>query len=247
MFNYSNPEKTIYIEIADKIYIYTKRHEGFGGLPVGTGGKVLCLLSGGIDSPVAAWLMMKRGCQVDFLHFHAFPKNRLAKEGKIIETVNILNNYQFESKIFLVPYSEYVLKTQGKIFEEYDLVIFKHYMTRLADKIAQEKKYGAIVNGDNLAQVASQTLENLKAASQKIESPIFRPLIGYDKEEIIGLSKKIGTHDISLERYKDCCSIISKKPSTKTKIKNFERELGKINLDRIISESMKGLDLIKVS
>ncbi len=247
-FNYSSPEKIIYIEIADKIYLYTKRYEGFGGLPVSTGGKILCLLSGGIDSPVAAWLMMKRGCRVDFLHFHAFQKNSkvFEKNSVVKKIVEKLNTYQYGSKLDTLPYSNYMLNVQGNIFERYDLVIFKHYMMKVAEKLALEKGYKAIVTGDNLSQVASQTLENLKVASQNIKVPIFRPLLGYDKEEIINLSKRLGLYKESIKEYRDCCSIVAKNPSTKTSQKDFEKELDKINFKELVEKSLEEISEKKI-
>lgn len=238
--NYSNPNATITTEITTKkVYVYTERIEGYGGLPVSTGGRVLCLLSGGIDSVVAAWLMMKRGCQVDYLHFHTFNDNKKVKGTKITKIINLLNDYQFKSKLYVLPYSTYELLTQGNVLQKYDLIVFKHYILKIAEKVALENHYDAIVTGDNLAQVASQTIENLKATSLGIKIPIFRPLLTYDKQEIINLSKKINFYNVSIEKYKDCCSILSKKPSTKTKLDFFKGLVEKIDLDEIIEKTLK--------
>lgn len=243
VFDYNAPEETIYIEISDKIYTYTKRFEGFGGLPVGTSGKVLCLLSGGIDSPVAAWMMMKRGCSVDFLHFHAFQENEkvFKKDNVVLNQVKQLNRFQPDPKLYTLPYSTYTLNVGGKIYEEYDLVMFKHYMLKTAEALAKKKRYDAIITGDNLAQVASQTIENLGVASNNTNALIFRPLIGMNKQEIIDVSKKIGLYKTSIQNYKDCCSIISRNPSTRTKQRKFKRELDKINLDSLVEKSLEEL------
>ncbi|HED05418.1 MAG TPA: hypothetical protein ENI61_01890, partial [Ignavibacteria bacterium] len=200
----------------------------------------------GIDSPVASWLMMKRGCRVDFLHFHTFKNNQQAFNSKIKNLVEILNKYQRKSKLYLVPYSIYEILTQGRVLQKYDLVFFKYFMLNFADKLVKENHYDAIVLGDNLGQVASQTIENLKATSLGISSLIFRPLLTYDKQEIINLSEKIETYELSIKKYKDCCSILSKNPSTKTKPKAFENVLRKIEVNEIVEKSMKELEKFEV-
>lgn len=247
--NYSNPDRIIFIEIPSSniVYVYGERIEGHGGLPVSTSGKVLCLLSGGIDSPVAAWLMMKRGCNVDFLHFHTFNDNKKAYNTKIKKTIEILNKHQFKSKLFLIPYGMYELSAQGNVKQKYDVTLFKHYILKVAEKFAKENYYDGIVTGDNLAQVASQTMQNLKATSLGISIPIFRPLLTYDKQEIIDLSKKTETYDISIEKYKDCCSIIAKKPCTKTKEKVFEKIIDETKINELVDESMKEIEKFDIN
>lgn len=238
--DYENAEDKIFIEIMkNKTLIYTERIEGYGGLPVGTSGKVLCLLSGGIDSPVAAWNMMRRGCEVDFLHVHTFRNNTEAEKSKITQLIKALNNYQLNGRLYLVPYSTYEVETLGRMPPRYDLVFFKHYILKLAEALAEKEGYDVVVTGDNLAQVASQTMENLKAASTNIKIPIFRPLLTYEKEEIINRAEEIGTYKISIEAYKDCCSILAKKPATKTKPEKFEAILKEVDVDKIVEKSLK--------
>lgn len=245
--DYKNFEEKIFIEITlKKIYVYVKRINGLGGLPVGTSGRVLALFSGGIDSPVASWLMMKRGCKVDFLHFHVFRNNKQSFNSKINDLVKKLNTFQEGSRLYLVPYSTYSVFTQGEIQEKYDLILFKHFMLKFAEKLAKENHYDAIVLGDNLGQVASQTIENIKASSLNLNAVLFRPLLTYDKQEIIDLAKKIDTYEISIKKYKDCCSIISRKPSTKTKLKSFENVLEKIDINMIVEKSLKELESFEV-
>jgi len=238
--NYGQPELTIFTEITSKnIYQYTKRIECYGGLPVGTSGRVLCLLSGGIDSVAAAWLMMRRGCRVDFIHFHAFNNNSKVKNSKITKIVNLLNQYQNKSKLYVVPYSTYQLETSGKFEEKYDVVLFKHYILRVAEAFAKENHYFAIVTGDNLGQVASQTIENIRATSYNINFPLFRPLLTNDKQETIDLLKKISAYDLSIEKYKDCCSIIARKASTKTKLDYFKKILDDVKINTLVEKSVK--------
>ena len=245
--DYKNFEKKIFIEITrKKIYIYTERINGLGGLPVATSGRVLVLFSVGIDSPVASWLMMKRGCRVDYLHFHVFKNNKQAFDSKIKKLIEKLNTFQGSSKLYLVPYSTYEILTQGEIQGKYDLVLFKYFMLKFAERFVEENHYDAIVLGDNLGQVASQTIENIRATSFGIQDVIFRPLLTYDKQEIIDLSKKIGTYNFSIEKYKDCCSILSKKPSTKTKLKYFEKILEDVDVGDIIEKSMRDIGKFEV-
>ena len=245
--DFSNAEKTIYIEITNKnAYIYSEKIKGLGGLPIGVSGKVLLLFSGGIDSALAAFLLMKRGCKVDFLHFHALRNNNEVMDSKIINILNILKKYQEEIKLYLVPYHNYQLSVMEKFDDKLDVVMFRNFILRFGQLIAKKKKYKGIGTGDNLGQVASQTLDNLNAAGYRVTLPILRPLLTFDKQEIIDLAKKIGTYEESIKIYKDCCSIISKKASTSVKIKSVEENLEKIDFDKIIEKSLEEMEIRKI-
>lgn len=244
--DYKNAVKKIFIEINhENCYIYSEKIEGYGGLPVASSGKVLCLLSGGIDSPVASWLMMKRGCQVDFLHIHSFKTNEEAIKGKIKKLAETLNNFQFKSKIYLIPYNIYELHAIDKKIKD-DLVLFRNYLFKIAEKISEKEGYLGIVTGDNLGQVASQTLENINSSEQNTDIPIFRPLLSYNKEEIINLSEKIGTYEASIEEYKDCCSILAKNPKTKTNSEYFKKILEKSEMDELVDKSFKNIEAFDI-
>lgn len=240
--NYKS-ENILFTEIGSRVFMYTKKVDGFGGLPVGTSGRVLVLLSGGIDSPVAAWLAMKRGCRVDFLHFHTHKNSKEVMKTKMKEIIKIINSFQTKSKTYFIPYSLYEVESQGKIMQGFDLVVFKHYMMKVAEKLVLENKYDAIITGDNLAQVASQTIENIRASSHEIKVPVLMPLITYDKQEIISHSREIGLYEESTKKYKDCCSILSRKPSTKTKMKNFEREVKRIDISELVKKSLENSEV----
>tara|TARA_Y100000310_G_scaffold250395_1_gene256598 strand:- start:2019 stop:3134 length:1116 start_codon:yes stop_codon:yes gene_type:complete len=241
--NYGNPERVLYTEITDKkAYFYTEKIPGLGGLPVGVSGKVLVLFSGGIDSCVAAWLMMKRGCDVDFLHFHTFKENQEVLDTKISGLVKILKGYGGACKLFLVPYHNYQLAVVGKVPERFDVVVFKNFMLRVCADLARKKGYKALIVGDSVGQVASQTLDNIASSRFGVKVPILSPLICYDKEEIIDLAKKIGTFELSIEKYKDCCSIIARNPSTSVKIGMVERVLERIEIDKLVDESLGNLE-----
>lgn len=241
--DFDDSQITIYIEVTDTtVYMYSKRIMCYSGLPVGTSGKVLVLLSGGFDSPVAAIQLLKRGCTVDFLHFHTYVKNEFVLDSKIKQLAEKVNNFAFKSKLHLIPYSFFDFMTQGKIPPRYELIFFKHYILKVAEKLAIENGYDAIVTGDSLAQVASQTIENLRAAGHGVQMPIFRPLLTYDKEEIINLAKKYDTYELSIEEYKDCCSLASKNPMTQTKIDKFQEILDTYDLNNLIEKSIEEMN-----
>jgi len=238
-------ELEVFVDILGKrALVYTEKIPGPGGLPVGTSGKVLCLLSGGIDSPVAAFLMAKRGCRVDFLHFYALRDISEVKKSKIPRLVKELEKFCGDSKVYLAPFLDFqmaVLKSG-----EYELQLFRRFMLKLAEEFAKKHGYEALVLGDNLNQVASQTMSNMNAVQAGIEMQVFRPLLTFDKREIIDLAEKIGTYDLSVEDYKDCCSIIAKKPKTRMeKEKLFELE-EKIKLKSLIDTTISQTEPNKV-
>ncbi len=236
-----NPDVRISIIIGRNAYVYTEKIKGLGGLPVGSSGRVLCLLSGGIDSPVAAWMMMKRGCSVDFLHVHAFEKWDGEKGKKISAMVGKVAEYGGRPRLYSVPYSDFYAQT-GKVRPEYELVVFRRYLYRLAERVALEKGYGGIVSGDSLGQVASQTLENIGAAQSGLEVPVFRPLVAMDKMEIVALAEKTGTYSLSIEPYKDCCSLVAvSNPLTRARKAEVDRIAGEIGLEGIVEKSFRSI------
>lgn len=237
----SNPEITVFIEIMrGKALVHFGKIRGLRGLPVGTSGRVLCLMSGGIDSPLAACMMMKRGCEVDFLHIHPFEQNKKVKGTKIEKLVRMLDGYQQrEGKLLLVPYTGFYART-GKVEAKYELVVFRKYLYKLAEKIALEKGYLGVVSGDSLGQVASQTIENIGAASSGLAVPVFRPLISMDKMEIVEGAQRIGTYEASIAKYQDCCSLVAvKNPATKAKREIVEKYYEEMEIEKLIKESLK--------
>ncbi len=242
-----DPELPIYVEIAEDAFVYFEKIRGLGGLPVSANGRVLCLLSGGIDSAVASYLIMKRGCRVDFIHFHVFPQNKSVVDTKISDLVEVLNRYQFESKVFLVPYYPFQLallnldtdrKTRG-----YELVLFRRFMLRVSERIANRYGYQALVTGDSLGQVASQTLENIRAVSEVTSLPVFRPLIAFDKQEIIDIARRIETYEISIRPYKDCCSIVAPHPKTRANLERLKALEEKLGIDEVVKKSLELADV----
>jgi thiamine biosynthesis protein ThiI len=237
------PALTVYIDILrDKAIMYFGKTQGLGGLPVGSSGKVLVLLSGGIDSPVAAWLMMKRGCDVDYLHVAATNDT-----SKILALVKKLQEYSCrKTRLHIASYDEFYKKTFESESRS-ELVQFRRFIAMLAQKIAEKNDCLGIVTGDNLAQVASQTLENLKAAQSAAELPVYRPVLTYDKSEIIALAQKIGTFGISLQEYKDCCSLVaSKNPETKSKLEKILILEEKMGIGKVVEETLEKTEVLEI-
>ncbi|PIN66743.1 MAG: tRNA 4-thiouridine(8) synthase ThiI [Candidatus Huberarchaeum crystalense] len=240
-----------FIEIVNKFsYIYTKKQRGIGGLPVGVSGTVVSLMSGGIDSPVASFLMMKRGAKVIFVHFHAFPYTSRASIEKVKKIVNALNKFQLKSKIYFVPFSEIQKhifeKTQG-LAEKQRIIIYRRFMLKITEKISKKENSKAIVTGDSLGQVASQTSDNMFVISKATKYPIFRPLIGFDKEEIIVLSKKIDVFNLSILPCQDVCSrFLPKNPTTKSNLEAVKRIENQLPSVKLINGALKNADVLEI-
>ena len=213
-----HPGLTVHIEVIPReAWMYVEKIPGPGGLPISSLGRVAALLSGGIDSPLAAWRIMKRGCEVVFIHFHGAPYLSRASADKAEDLARVLNSYQLGSRLYMAPFGnlqkEIVLATQP----EYRVVLYRRFMTRIGERIAKLEKARALVTGESLGQVASQTLPNLAAIEDAVQIPILRPLIGMDKEEIIEQAKGIDTFDISIEPDQDCCSLfVPKHPAIRS-------------------------------
>ncbi len=231
-----NPDITLFIEIVEKFaFLYTERIKGQGGLPVNVSGKAVTLLSGGIDSPVAAFLMLKRGVAIIFLHFHAYPYTNKASIEKVQKIVKVLDKFQQGSKLYLAPFAgiqkEILLKTPAKL----RVILYRRMMFRIAQEVAKKEKCLAVVTGESIGQVASQTLENIKVIEQVTDLPILRPLLGQDKQEIIKMARQINTFEISILPDQDCCvRFLPKHPTTKANLKEVERAEKNIDIKKLI-------------
>lgn len=221
-------------------FVYTQIYQGPKGLPISSSGRVISLLSGGIDSPVASYFAMKRGCEVVYLHFSSFPITSKKSIEKVEKIVKVLNKYQIRSKLYVAKIGEYQLKMKNLIDPKYLIVMYRRLMFRVAEKIAKSENAEALVTGESLAQVSSQTLHNLKVIESVVKIPVLRPLIGFDKEEIIEISKRIGTYDISIMPCEDTCSLFAPKHSSafvnEKKVKEFEKL---IDINKIVKKIVK--------
>ncbi len=233
-------EYKLRVEIMPKNYIINYSiQRGIGGVPVGSAGKVISLFSGGIDSAVVPFEMMKRGCSVDLLHVYALPTRDAVINSKIVDLAKKISSIA-PTRLFLVPFHFFGLKVM-EIDSRYELVLFKRFLLKLAERLAKEYGYKGIATGDSLSQVASQTLDNINAISYGFDIPIFRPLLTYNKEEIINKAKMYGTYDTSIKDYKDCCSIVSKRPATAANLLKIKTLEAQINLDKIVNECLSKL------
>ncbi|MBE8540641.1 tRNA uracil 4-sulfurtransferase ThiI [Geoglobus acetivorans] len=226
-----NPENTVYIEISkDHAYVYSGRIEGVGGLPTGVSGKVVTLISGGIDSPVSAFMAMKRGAEVVAVHFFNSTIHSPSVRKKIHDLARKLSEYH-RIKLYMVPFVQIQREIIAKIPADYRMVVYRRSMMRMASMIAEKENAKAIFTGDNLGQVASQTLDNMRTIYEAAQYPVLTPLIGLDKDEIIEVARKIGTYEISILPYEDCCSLLmSRHPVTKTTPEDVMRFEGFCNL-----------------
>ncbi len=233
-----SPDITFYVEIfSGGAVVYTEKISGSGGLPVGIAGKVAVLLSGGIDSPVAAYRIMKRGAPIVAVHFHSYPFASRASIDKVKEVVQILESYSGGRSIPLhvVPLAEAQKQVVQNCAERYRVLLYRRLMWRIAEQIARKAGARALVTGEALGQVASQTIENMAAVEAVITLPIFRPLIGYDKQEIIDEAMHIGTYDISILPHDDCCTLfMPKQVVTKARAVDLNKEEGKLDILKLV-------------
>ncbi|MDD5434964.1 MAG: tRNA 4-thiouridine(8) synthase ThiI [Nitrospira sp.] len=247
--NLSNPELTIFIEILLKdALLYTEKVQGPGGLPVGTSGRVVCLLSGGIDSPVAAWRMMKRGCSVNFVHFHSYPYQSKTSQEKVEDIAEVLSPYQNSSVKYLIPFGDIQKEIMLTVPAKYRIVLYRRIMLRIAEAIAKKEGALALVTGDSLGQVSSQTLENISTIEDAVELPVLRPLIGMDKIEIITQAKEIGTYDISIIPDQDCCQLfIPKNPAIRTSVEEIRKIEQDLDIGKLVNVGIQCISISKVA
>ncbi len=238
--NLSKPELTIHIEgLTGEAFYYFDKQPGAGGLPAGTSGRVACLLSGGIDSPVAAWRLLRRGCRVTFIHFHSYPILSRASQEKARELVTLLTKFQYDSRLFLVPFGEIQQRVVLAVAPPLRVVIYRRLMMRIAEAIARRNRAQALVTGDVVGQVASQTLENMAAINDVVRMPVLRPLVGLDKEEITAEAQRLGTFEISIIPDQDCCTLFTPRhPATKSRRTEVERAESGLPIADIVTEAV---------
>ena len=230
------PQLTIHVEaLTNDAFYFFGKERGAGGLPVGVSGRVACLLSGGIDSPVAAWRMMRRGCRVVFVHFHSYPILSRASQEKARELARLLTGYQLHSRLFLVPFGEIQQRVVLAVAPPLRVVIYRRLMMRIAEAVALGHRAQALVTGEVVGQVASQTLENLAQINRVVSMPVLRPLVGMDKDEIVAESQRLGTYPISIIPDQDCCTLFTPRhPATKARAADVDRAEAALPIQEIV-------------
>lgn len=244
-----NPDSTITIEVREEgAFIYSDITRGVGGMPLDSSGRGIVLLSGGIDSPVASYLAMKRGLLVEGIHFHTHPLTTEEAIQKVIDLAKDLAKYSGQFKVHFVPFLEIQQEIRNFTPESHYITIMRRMFFRISEKLAEKRKALALVTGENLGQVASQTLESIHTINQVVKTPIIRPLITMDKIEIISYAKEIGTYETSIRPFDDCCSLfVPRKPATKPSIKVSEKAESYMDIDELIEEALERTKLITVT
>jgi thiamine biosynthesis protein ThiI len=244
-----NPTINLRVEVRNEAtYLTCFDYKGAGGLPVGSGGKAMLLLSGGIDSPVAGYLSLKRGVELEIIHFFSPPYTSERAKQKVIDLAQELTAFGGKINLHIVPFTAIQEKIQEQVPENYTMTSTRRMMLKIADKFREKKQALALITGESLGQVASQTLESMVAINDVTNTPIIRPLITMDKTEIIEISKHIGTHDISIRPYEDCCTIFTPaSPNTKPKLEKVSRFESFVDFDELVDEAVKNIETIEVS
>ncbi len=244
-----NPELTIHLLLdSNGFWFWQRQVAGPGGLPMGTGGRAACLLSGGIDSPVAAYSMMKRGMRLDFIHFHSVPRTDPASLEKVVDLVRLLNRYQPAARLTMVPLLAIQEQIVARCPAELRVLLYRRFMLRLAQLIARRTKCRALVTGESLGQVASQTLENLSAVEAVVSLPILRPLIAMNKQEIINTARRAGTYEISIRPHFDCCSfLVPEHPATRSSDSDLTAAESELAVDELVREALRARQVQRVS
>ena len=244
-----NPDITVRVEVRDfGAYVHGQPIRGAGGIPVGTGGNAAILISGGIDSPVAAWTMAKRGLELTAIHFASPPYTSERAEQKVADLLTKVSEYSGRMNMFTVPFAKVQEEIMAKCPEEFFTIIMRRFMMRVSEKIAVNEHCSALITGESLGQVASQTLQAIVCTDQAAEMPVFRPLIGMDKIDIIDISRKIDTFDISIQPFEDCCTVFTPKhPRTRPDLQAILEAERQLDCDALIDECVRNVKLTKIT
>lgn len=242
-----HPDHVLNVEIRDKAYLYVRVLPAVGGMPVGTGGKAALLLSGGIDSPVAGWQIAKRGVRLIAVHYHSYPYTSDRAKEKVLELAKIVGAYCGGMRVFVVPFTHIQMEIHEKCPEDYTTLIMRRYMMRIAERIARREGAQALITGESIGQVASQTMEALGVTDSVVDMPVFRPLISYDKSEIMDVARRIGTLETSELPYEDCCTVFTPRhPATHPRMDRAEEAEEKLDGETLIREAIDGAELVVV-
>ena len=243
-----NPAYTVYVEVRDlAAYIHGPADPGAGGLPTGVGGRGMCLLSGGIDSPVAAYMIAKRGVEIECVHFFSYPYTSQLAKDKVLELARLVTRYCGRMTVNVVSFTQIQEAIRDNCPEEFFTLIMRRFMMEISMRIAKQHGCGCLITGENLGQVASQTMEAMAVTGAVVDLPIFMPLVGMDKEEIVTIARKIGTLETSILPYEDCCTVFTPRhPKTKPNLKQVEAVESKLDVEALIEQAMENTEKITV-
>lgn len=244
----NNPDYVVMVEIREKnAFVYFDKEQCDGGLPTGTSGKGTLLLSGGIDSPVAGYMMAKRGLELNAVHFYSYPYTSERAKQKVLSLAKILSEYVGSYKVYVVPFTKIQLEIQEKCREDMLTLVMRRFMMKISEKIAQKTGSKALITGESLGQVASQTIDSLHVTNSAVDMVVFRPLIGMDKTEITTISRKIEAFETSILPYEDCCTVFTPKhPKTKPILEEVIEEENKLDIEALIEEAVNNVEVIKL-
>lgn len=242
----NNPSLTVTVEIRDnEAFVHTKRVKCSGGMPVGTNGKAMLLLSGGIDSPVAGYMIAKRGVKLEAVHFFSYPYTGERAKDKVLKLASIVARYNGEMKVHIVPFTEIQLEIREKCPEEHLTLVMRRFMMQISERVAKANQCQALVTGESIGQVASQTIGALNVTNDSVNTVVFRPLIGMDKEEIVEISRKIDAFETSILPYEDCCTVFTPRhPSTKPKVEYIVKSQNKLDIEKLIEDAVNGVETL---
>ena len=243
------PKTILFVEVRfnGKCYVYYDNIRCAGGLPLGSGGRALLLLSGGIDSPVAGYMMAKRGLKIEAVHFHSYPYTSEQAKEKVVELARILTNYVDEIKLHIISFTKIQEQIHMNCDADYMITIMRRIMMRIAERLCLKNDLGAIITGESLGQVASQTMQSINVTNSVVSLPVFRPLIAFDKEDIMEIAKNIGTYDTSILPYEDCCTVfLPKYPVIKPTIKRAQHMEKFLDIERLVDEAINSEEVLLI-
>ena len=243
------PQLELHIEIRDKVYFYSRTIPGPGGMPVGTNGRAMLLLSGGIDSPVAGYMIAKRGVRIDAVYFHAPPYTSERAKQKVVDLAKQVSIYSGPMTLHIINFTDIQLYIYDQCPHDELTIIMRRYMMKIAEQIAQETGSLALITGESIGQVASQTVQSLSVTNAVCTLPVFRPLIGFDKQDIVEISEKIGTYETSILPFEDCCTIfVAKHPVTKPNLKSIVKSEEKLKekIDELVREALESDEIVQI-
>ncbi|MEA5038393.1 MAG: tRNA uracil 4-sulfurtransferase ThiI [Clostridiaceae bacterium] len=243
-----SPELTVHVEIRERMaFVHADPLPGAGGIPTGSGGRGLLLLSGGIDSPVAGWMMAKRGMELGAVHFFSYPYTSEDAKQKVLTLARELSGWCGRIPIYIVPFTHIQTEIRDKCFEDYFTLVMRRMMMRISERVASEQAFQALITGESLGQVASQTVEAIGTTDAVCTIPVLRPVIGMDKEEIVQIARRAGTFETSILPYEDCCTVFTPRhPQTKPRLWQVEREEQKLDVQTLVDEAVAGIERIVI-